>query len=207
MGLFSFVGSILGGNSQKKAAKKAAAAQIKMFDKAIGEQQRQFDLTRSDFSPYLETGKKGLGGLGDLIGINGTEKWQAAIDALEESPLYQTLFRNGEEALLQNASAIGGIRGGNTARGLADFGADTLTQVIQNQLAQLGGLAGMGMGSTEAVANFGQNKANAISDLFGQQGSAKAGYYLTKGGINAQMWNNAGSFLDSVVSKIPGLPF
>lgn len=205
MGLFSGIASIIGGGSQKKAVKKATAAQVDAMNKAIAEQTRQFDLTRSDFAPYRDIGGKGLGGLGDLVGVNGAPQQQAAIDALKNSPFYKSLFRTGEETLLQNASATGGLRGGDTQRGLADFGADTLMQTIERQLASLGGLAGMGMGATESVANFGQHKSDAISQLLKGIGDAKASGALAKGGINAGMWNNAGGLLDSIVSAfMPG---
>jgi hypothetical protein len=74
----------------------------------------------------------------------------AAITALQASPYYQSLYKNGLEANLQNASATGGIRGGNEVRSLADFGADTLNQTIQQQLSALAGLAGMGQGATNS---------------------------------------------------------
>lgn len=195
---------MLGAGSQKKAVKKATQQQVDALNAAIAEQRRQFDVTNANFQPYRDIGGKGLAGLGDLVGVNGAPQQQSAIDALKASPLYQSLFNNGQEALLQNASATGGIRGGNTERGLADFGADTLAQTIQQQLASLGGLAGMGMGATNAVADFGQQASqNVQNDLIGQ-GRARASGALTIGGINAQNWKNAGSFLDQAVSAALG---
>lgn len=205
MGLFSFIGGMLGAGSQKRAVKKATKAQVDALDKAIAEQRRQFDVTNTNFAPYRDIGGKGLAGLGDLTGVNGTDAQGSAIEALKASPFYQSLFRTGEEAVLQNASATGGLRGGNTERGLADFGADTLMQTIQQQLASLGGLAGMGMGATNATAGFGQNASNAVSGFLNNQGQARASGALAIGGINNQMWNNAGGFLDQAVSAfLPG---
>lgn len=196
---------MLGAGSQKKAVKKATKAQIAGMDKAIAEQRRQFDVTQENFAPYREIGGKGLGGLGDLVGVNGAESQGSAIEALKASPFFQSLFRTGEEAILQNASATGGIRGGNTQRSLADFGEDTLMKTIQQQLASLGGLAGMGMGATNAVANFGQHTSDNVSGLFKGQGDARASGALAIGGLNSQMWNNAGGFLDKAVSAfLPG---
>lgn len=202
MSLFSFIGSFLGGKAAASASKKATKAQVEAANKAIAEQQRQFDLTRSDYAPYLAAGTTGLGQLGDLIGTGGAEKQQSAIDALKASPFYQSLYRTGEEAVLQNASATGGLRGGNTQRSLADFGSDTLMQTIQQQLSSLGGLAGMGVGATGAVANFGANKANAIGAQYGNIGNAQASGYLARGGIAQQQWNNAGSFIDDSVAQL-----
>lgn len=181
---------------------------VDAYNKGIAEQQRQFDTTRADFAPYLAAGTGALDGLGDLVGINGDPEQQAALDALKESPFYQSLFRNGEEAVLQNAAATGGIRGGDTVRGLADFGADTFMQTIQQQLSSLGGLANMGLGATGSVANFGAQKSDAITQLLGQIGGTQAQGALTRGGINAANWQNAGSFLDDTVSSfLPGGSF
>lgn len=206
MGLFSaiggIVGGLLGGGSADKAAKDAARIQSASMDKAIAEQKRQFDLTRGDFLPWQETGKKGLAQLGDLVGVNGGSAQDASIQALKLSPFYKSLYSTGEEALLANASATGGLRGGNTERGLADFGADTLMATIRQQLSSLGGFAGMGMGASEAVGNFGAGKANAVSDLYTRQGDAAASARLTSGGIAAQNWNNAGSLLTEVLGSI-----
>lgn len=205
MGLFSFVGGLLGGGSAKKAAKKAAKDQNAALDKAITETRRQFDITNQNFQPYRDIGGKGLAGLGDLVGVNGAPQQTAAIEALKNSPFFKSLFRTGEEAVLQNASATGGLRGGNTQRSLADFGEDTLMKTIMQQLSSLGGLAGMGMGATGATAGFGQNASNNIAGFLTDKGKNLASKDLAVGGINSQMWNNAGSFLDQAIAAfLPG---
>lgn len=84
-------------------------------------------------------------------------------------------------------------------RSLADFGSDTLMQTIQQQLASLGGLANIGMGATNATAGFGANASNNIATALTDKGKNLASKDLAIGGINSQMWNNAGSFLDQAV--------
>jgi hypothetical protein len=87
---------------------------------------------------------------------------------------------------------------------LADFGRDTLSTVLSNQMSRLGGLAGLGEGATDSVAGFGQASANNIISLLGNIGGAKASGALAKGAINAGMWNSAGNFLDSAVGAAFG---
>lgn len=205
MGLFSFLGSLLGAGSQKKAITQATHDQVDAYNRGIDETRRQFDVTNANEAPYRDIGAKGLAGLGDLTGVNGAPQQQSAIDALKASPFYQTLFRTGLETNLQNASATGGIRGGNEVRSLADFGSDTLMQTIQQQLASLGGLANIGQNATAQTGAFGADASSAIVKLLSSIGGANASGALAKGGINAGMWNNAGGFLDSVVSSfLPG---
>lgn len=263
MGIFSFLGGIIGGSKAAKASKKATAAQVQAQQLAIDEQRRQYDLSRSDFSPYLNTGTQALGAQRDLLGLgDGGTDWasyvqnnpdalanwnaiqgtsdaapfdgdlakfgqyhygqdgsrrdisgftttadqaqQTALDELKASPFYQSLYRTGEESTLQNAAATGGIRGGNTQRALADFGADTFAATIQNQLQNLSGLSNMGLGATNSIASIGQNTANSVGTSLNAQGAARASDFLTRGGIASQNWNNAGSFLDDAVKKIAG---
>lgn len=271
MGLFgSILGtatSILGGNAQKKAASKAADAQVKAAQLAIDEQRRQFDKTQQNFAPYLASGTAALSSLNALMGLStpvtSTTDWaayvngnpdalanwnaikgtssdsfggdiakfgeyhynkdgarrdlspyttttggavdqQGAIDALKVSPLYQSLYRNGEEAILSNAAATGGLRGGNTQSSLYNLGADTLSNVIQNQLANLGGIANMGMGSAGQLGQFGAAAASNIGNSLTQQGQANSNAALLKGAYTSNQWKNVGGALDSIGSAIAG---
>lgn len=197
-GIGSLVGGILGGNSSSKAAAKAGDLQYRATQDAIAEQRRQFDVTRNDYAPYLEVGVNALGQQGNLVGLNGAGVQQTAIDALRNSPLYQSLFRNGQEMLLQNASATGGLRGGNMQAASMDFGADTLAQVIERQLAQLGGISGRGQQAVGEVGQLGQAATGNIMNQINQGAAARAGAALTQGGIQSQMWNNVGSFLGNM---------
>jgi hypothetical protein len=85
-------------------------------------------------------------------------------------------------------------------------------KTIMQQLQNLGGLAGIGSGATTKTGS--SARCNAASDIAGfnvDQGKALASKDLAIGGINAQMWNNAGSFLDQAVSAFysgpGGAPF
>lgn len=205
MGLFSFIGGLFGGGSQKKAIDQATKAQVDAFNRGIDEQRRQYDDTVLRYKPVTDMLAPTATGLGNLTGINGNDEQGAAIQSLLSSPYYQSLFANGQEALNQNAAATGGIRGGNFARASMDFGRDTLAQTIQQQLANLGGIAGLATGATDSVAGFGANKANAVTGLLGNIGGAQASGALARGRVNSQMWNSAGGFLDQAVSMIPGL--
>ena len=205
MSLFKFLGGLIGASKQKKASRGAESALIASYDKGIAEQTRQYDQTRADFEPARRLLDPSVRSLADLVGINGTDAQQAGMDGVQNSPLLASIIRNGEEAVLQNASATGGIRGGDTQRGLADFRSDTFATELQNQMSRLASLAGMGMGATDSVATFGANKANNLTSLYGQQGGARASGLLQRGGITAAMFNNAGAFADKVVNSFaPG---
>ncbi len=199
MGLFGFLGGIIGGNAQKKGSQKATDATVAALNNGIATQNAFQQQTRTDYMPYTSAGTSAIERLAGLT--SGTMDPDQLTATITGDPLYGSMYDNGEEALLQHASATGGIRGGNTQRGLADFGADTMAKVYQQILASLGGVASLGLGAQGIVTGAGQNTANNVATAQTDIGRAKAGNYLTKAGINAQNWNNAGGMLDSFVSS------
>lgn len=166
----SLLSGILGG----KGAKKAAKAQTDAINAAIGEQRRQYDTSRADFAPFLSGGGAAFGSAQDLLGLHGNDPQASAIDALKASPGFTSLYDTGQDTILQNAAATGGLRGGNTQNSLAQFGSGLLATVIQNQLQNLGGLSGIGAGAAGQLGSLGQNNANSISGLLSDRGNAQA---------------------------------
>lgn len=199
----SAIGAIGGGLIASSGASHAANIQSQADQAAIGEQQREFNTTNSELAPFRSAGLAGLSGYGNLLGTNGGPAQQQAITALQSSPLYQSLYRNGLEATLANASATGGLRGGNAQRSLANFGADTLASTINNQLGYLGGLAGMGLGATNATGQFGQNAANNISNITVSQGQTNANAAAAQAGALSGIFKNLTSLSSFLPSIIP----
>lgn len=126
-----------------------------------------------------------------LIGLNGTGAQQDAINGLLASPEYTTGVAQGEDAILQNASATGGLRGGNTQNSLARFRSDLLANTITSKYNQLGGLTSLGQNAAAGVGNNGLSVANSIGQLLGDQGAAVAGGQIAMGNRNAAAFNNA----------------
>jgi hypothetical protein len=100
---------------------------------------------------------------------------ETAFAQIENSPGFQASIQQGENAILQNASATGGLRGGNTQAALAQFRPAMLQQAIDAQYQRLGGLAASGQNSAAMVGQAGQASAGNISNLLNQQGAAVAG--------------------------------
>jgi len=203
--LIGAAASIGGGLIASSGAKSAANAQAQSNQAAIDEQQRQYNTTRGDLMPWQKAGQQALGQQGNLLGLNGAGQQQSAIDQLQASPLYQSLFNNGRDTLLANASATGGLRGGNTQGALANFGRDTLAGVIENQLSQLGGVSQAGQNSAAQTGQIGQNSANSISQLLSNSGSAQASGILGSAGGTIAGLNGAAGSLATLFNKPSGL--
>ena len=123
----------------------------------------------------------------DLVGANGTEAYDAAIQGIEDSPELAARIEAGEEAILANASATGGLRGGNVQGALAQFRPQMLADQIQTQYSRLGGIAQMGQASAAGQASAGLQTGRAIGGYHQSTGAAEAGAHLASG----QAWGNA----------------
>lgn len=194
------LGGMLQSDAQASAASDAAAAQTEAARLGIEEQRRQFDALQKLLAPYSQTGEKSLAAQGNLIGLGGADAQSQAIQALQQSPEYQALSQAGQEAILQNASATGGLRGGNTQAALAQFQPQLLAQLINNQYGRLGGLTSIGQNAAAGVGNAGMSTGRGISDLMQTQGAAQAGAALAEGKAQAGMFGQLGGVLGSLGS-------
>jgi hypothetical protein len=172
---------MLSGALQSRSASKAAGAQSSAASAGMDEQHRQFDEIQKLLAPYVQTGTSALGGQENLLGMKGAEAQQAAIQGLDQSPVMQAMLQQGENAMLQNASATGGLRGGNLQGAMAQFRPQLLAQMIQQQYANLGGLSQMGQASAAQQAAFGQQTGANVGNLMQQRGAAQAGGELAQG--------------------------
>jgi hypothetical protein len=195
--IIGMVGASVGGaavsaSAQKKAADQASKAQKEAAEKGIAEQRRQFDEAQKLLAPYVSAGQTSLAKQLALIGAGagGSEEQAAAIAALEAGPEFSALTRSGEEAILQNASATGGLRGGNVQGALAKFRPEVLSGLISQQFNRLGGITTIGANAAAGQATAGMNLGSSISDLYTQQGAAGAGAALARGQANANMFGN-----------------
>lgn len=194
--------SYLSSKSQEKAAKTAASAEERAAQMSIDAQQEQFDQMRDLLSPYVEGGYEGLQGQLGLIGLQGNEVQQQAIDSIKSGAEYNSLIQSGEEAILQNASATGNLRGGNVQGALAEYRPQILSSLINQQYSRLGGLTSIGQSSAAGVGNAGMQTAQGISQQYGNMGSAQAGSALASanaqqnlyGGISNSIGQGAGLY-------------
>jgi hypothetical protein len=192
--------------AQADAAESAAAAQTGASQAGIEEQRRQFDKVQELLKPYSMAGEKALGGLAPfaaagapaleeqqaLLGLRGPEAERAAIERIRSGETFQALAGQGEEALLQRASATGGLRGGNIQGALAQFRPALLSSLIDQIYGRLGGMTALGAETTGNLARLGQASAAGtgaaaqttgtnVATLLGQQGAAQAGAEIAQG--------------------------
>ena len=205
--------SVYSANKGASAAKEAAAQQTAAQGDAIGVQNAQFQQIQELLKPYITAGKTdltqpyiqagpgALQGMQGLAGLRGNAEQQAAIEQIKQGAQFQELAKQGEQGILQNASATGGLRGGNVQAALGQFRPALLNQLIEAQYGKLAGLTSLGSTSAEnllrlgqasaaGTAAAGQQSAQNIGGLMVGQGAAQAAGII--GGANAQAQGLAG---------------
>lgn len=184
------VGGITGSNAAAEGAQDAAQLQAGSSQAAIDEQKRQFDAVIKLMTPYVTAGTGALTGQQNILGLNGAQAQQSAISGIENQPYFQGLVKQGENAILQNASATGGLRGGNTQAAMAQFRPQMLNQMIQQQYGNLGGLSQLGQAAASGQASAGMSTGANVGNLLGQQGAALAGGEMAKSGAQYQAFSD-----------------
>lgn len=219
------VGNYFSAKEQSKAARGAARAQASAADRALSEQDSSLTAIRDLLSPYMEAGRpdltqpyiqaggQALQGLQGLIGLRGAGEQQAAIGQIQQGAQFQELARQGEQGILQNAAATGGLRGGNVQAALGQFRPALLNQLIESQYGKLAGLTslggtaaqnllGMGQETALGAATAEQQAAANVSNLITQKGAAQAGGILGSGKAYAGLYQNLGRGPQDVIETV-----
>ena len=186
---------VVGGMMQADAAEDAANIQSGAAGQGIAEQRRQFDALQALLKPYTEAGVPALEQQQAFLGLRGPEAEQAAIDRITSGAGFQESVRQGEEALLQRASATGGLRGGNIQGALAQFRPALLNQALEQQYSRLGGMTSLGQQSAAGVGTAGMQTGTNVANLLSQQGAALAGGELGQAKAYGQVLNMPAQFL------------
>lgn len=195
------LGSAMSSRAQRSAGNAAAAATREGNDAAIAEQQRQFDAVRKLLEPYVSAGTSALGAQQSLIGLGGTQAQADAIQALQMSPQFTSALKLGEDRILANASATGGLRGGNTQAALGQFAPALLSSMINDQYTRLGGLTSLGQNAAAGVGNAGMATGGNVAQLLQNTGLANAGAALASGRADATMGNGITSAIGQLVGS------
>ena len=200
---------LIGSSMQASAAGSAAETQGAAAQAGIDEQRRQFDAMQALLKPYTEAGVPALEAQQAFLGLRGPEAEAAAIERIRGGETFQALAGQGEEALLQRASATGGLRGGNIQGALAQFRPQLLSSLIEQQYGRLGGMTALGQRSAAGVGEAGMATGTNIGNLLSQQGAASAGGQLGEAKAYGQLFNLPAQFIGAQygAGRTPGFGF
>jgi hypothetical protein len=197
--------------------------QRQQLAQALGLTGQQNAANQALFAPYVKAGQGALGGLNQyaqaglgglkgqqaLMGLLGVDAQKQAIAGIEGGPEFAALRQQGENAILQNASATGGLRGGNTQAALAQFAPQQLSSLIQQRLGQYGSLAGLGAQNLGLLGQLGQQGAGAQAS--GGLDALRAALGITSNvagniaGLGSQYTANVGNAYNANAASIADL--
>lgn len=133
---------------------------------------------QANYAPYLAAGNGAEKTLSDLYGNNGTGAQSTAFQNFQNNPGYQFALKQGLDAVNANAAAMGSPLSGNNQTAINNYAQGTASQTYNNYINQLQNLASGGMSAAggsgtagltgaAAVAQQGQNNANAKNTAVG----------------------------------------
>jgi hypothetical protein len=149
-------------------------------------------------------------------GMTGQEAQAQAIERIAQSPLLAELTRQGEEAILQNRAATGGLRGGNTQGALAQFRPAMLQAEIDKYYGRLAGLSGVGQQSILSAPTMGMaggyptqypmssNLSGLYSNLAGAAGIQPSA--SSQGGVNQALIGGIGQLAGAGLGYLANRP-
>lgn len=159
-------GSILGGKSQKDAAKKAAKIRLWMFN-----------MMRQDLAPWRETGAWAIKELQGLL--------EAGPGEFEADPGYQFRKEEGIKGLERSAAARGNLLSGATAKAITDYSQNYASNEYQNwlnrfyqKLTPYMNVAQMGQGAAAQTGAGALSTGAGMSQNYLRGGQAESDKYM-----------------------------
>ena len=160
-------------NAKLQAETFMTGAEMTALGGAIGvaEAQSQFANVQELLAPYISAGETAFTAQQALAGLGGEDAQREAIARIEQSPEFEAMTRQGEEAILAKGSATGGLRGGDVQGALAQFRPAVLSQLIENQFKKLGGITAAGQAAATTVAGAGISTGSTVASTLAQTGA------------------------------------
>lgn len=209
-GAVGLLGGIFGSKKEKASSAEAARLQQASIDAAIKATKEGFEYNTNQFNqfsgeinrnldPYQKTGLDALSKNRALAGLDGPEAQAQAQAEIEGGAQFGALAKQGEDAILANASATGGLRGGNTQGALAQFRPQLLQQLLEQQYSRLSGFSNQGLGATQQSQALGAGVAAPdYAELLLGRGRVGAGAALAGGRSDQNKYAGIANFAGNV---------
>jgi hypothetical protein len=193
--------TVYSADQQSNAIRRAGNIQAGAAGTATAESARQFDITQQNLQPFQEAGVGALGQQQALLGLSGEEAQQQAFSGLQESPGQQFIRNRQQRALVRNASAIGGLGGGNIRGALQQQAAGFASQDISNQFNRLSSLTGGGQTAATQIGVFGQQAVGQQGQFGLQAAQAQASGILGQQQVQSQLVGNLAQIGGSLAGR------
>lgn len=170
--------TLVAGYLGSKASKSAANSQSSADRQALDQQEKQYQQTYGNLSPYIGAGQSALGAQQAYLGGDTS--------GFDQSSDYKFAVSQGTKALDAGAASKGNLWGGGADADRIALGQGLATQYANNYWNKITGVANSGQQAAQALGNFGQANSNAAGNYLTNAGQANASG--TIGQANA--WGN-----------------
>lgn len=193
----SFVADIFGAKSAAKSQQKAADAAKKAADDSLAEQRRQYDQSRADMMPWIESGK---GALDQVNRLNSGD-----YSSFKTSPDFNFQQEQGARALTaRNALAGIGQNDGAAQKAALKYSQNLAQGSYNDYYNKIAGVAGTGQVQTNNAAQLGQNYAGAVTGINQNKANALGSSYIKQGNIWGNLFSNLGGQVTAAATKMFG---
>ena len=224
----SILGSVISADAAGNAADTAAGASREASAASIGEQRRQYDLSRADYAPYLAAGTGAVNRLGAGVAAGGEFGAVTPFDFKYDQntdPGYGFRFSEGMKGLERGAAARGGLLSGAALKGITRYGQDMGSQEYQNAFNRyttgfnantgernqlynrLAGVAGTGQNAVGSVTAQGANMANNIGNAYMTNAANTGNAAMAAAGIRNSAYGGAANMLGRVYGNYGRSPY
>lgn len=193
--------AVVGAGASIYAGNKAAGAAKSAANSSIGEQNAEYNQTRSDQAPWRTTGASALDSIAKLYGLDSTDangnvvkgSGKADFSSFTQSPDFQFNLQQGQDAINRSAAARGGLLSGAAVKAGQTYATGLADQNFQQYVGNLSGIAGAGQAATNATQAAGTSMANQNSGALMAAGNARASAYGNTGQTIGNTVNGLGS--------------
>ena len=197
----SFIAEFLFGG--KKAGQQAAASAKHASNVASRFQEKALDYLKESDELPRQIREQSLTGLSEYYKVPGEQKTQQElIDEAKSSPLYASILgsrKSGEDAILRNASATGGLRSGNSNAALTDYNMQlentALLEAFNQTQSRQDYERGLNLSGLADLANLPSGGANIANLTAGIGDTKAAGITAAAQARQAGQQNNMGNLL------------
>jgi hypothetical protein len=188
--------AVVGAAGTAYAGHEAAGATRDASNAAVSEQQAALQQQAQLSQPYRDVGTAAIPQYENLLGIGPNANSQTIQQALAATPGYQFTQQQGQQGILNAASASGGVSG-NTLTALDRYNTGLADQTYQNALSNAQGAVGMGQAAAAGQAQNVGNAANNISSNLINQGNNLANIDIgTAAGISKAIGGGAQNYAE-----------
>ena len=143
-------------------------------------------------APFTNTGANANNLMAALTGASGAPAQSQAFADFQTSPLVQFLQQQGEQGVLRNASALGGLGGGGIQKDLMRFNQGLASTELDKTFGRLDTLANRGFTGAQTEADLIDRATGRSSNLLGDFAKTGAAFRQNEGQVGSELIGNFG---------------